>query len=159
MIYINIFTSVLLAVSHPLALYFRLPFATAASAEKENEVKSILQHMEADVLAFRDEVERVYTARCDNQTVTECNENNFNDCSSTFPGQQCMSASELVIGRCGDGINCNGKPTDFSRETYLYLISLFHKTLHFISIMGQAALDSESTSYHCRWANGQSYAY
>ena len=105
MVYNKIFSSVLLAASHPLAFHFNLSFASAASTEKENEVKSILQRMEADVLAFCDEVERVYTARCNNQTVTECTESNFNDCSSTFPSQQCMKTEELVVGRCGDGVN------------------------------------------------------
>lgn len=65
--------------------------------------------MESDTLAFRDELERVYSARCDTKTLTECAESNFNDCSSTFPGQQCMKADELVISTCGDGVSCNGE--------------------------------------------------
>ena len=67
------------------------------------------QRMETDVLAFRDEMERAYSLRCDAATLTECSESNFNDCSSTYPGQQCMQADELVISRCGDGTACNGK--------------------------------------------------
>ena len=84
-------------------------FANAASASKENEVKSILQKMETDVLAYRDEMERVYGARCETNTLTECAFSNFNDCSSVFPGQQCMKADELVFATCGDGKSCNGE--------------------------------------------------
>ena len=77
--------------------------ASAASDEKEDEVKSILQRMEADALEFRDEMERVYAARCETETLTDCAEANYNDCSSTFPSQRCMEADELVISACGDG--------------------------------------------------------
>mmetsp|Transcript_17970 Transcript_17970/g.32529 ORF Transcript_17970/g.32529 Transcript_17970/m.32529 type:complete len:631 (-) Transcript_17970:1364-3256(-) len=85
-----------------------LIFCSASSLDRENEVKLIMQRMEYDVLAFRDEMERAYTARCDTPTLTECSENNFNDCSSTYPNQQCMKADELVVSSCGDGESCNG---------------------------------------------------
>ena len=84
-------------------------YVNAASEEKENEVRDILQKMKSDALAFRDEIERVYSARCDTETLIQCEENNFNDCSSTFPGQVCMQANELVVTACGDGVTCNGK--------------------------------------------------
>jgi len=90
-----------------VATYSHGLFANAANAAKENEVKSILQQMETDVLAFRDEMERVYGARCEVNTLTECADSNFNDCSSVFPDQQCMNADELVIATCGDGKSCN----------------------------------------------------
>ena len=83
--------------------------ANATSLDKEDEVKSILRRMESDVLAFRDELDCVYSARCETKTLTECTKNNFNDCSSTFPNQQCMKADELVISACGDGVSCNGE--------------------------------------------------
>lgn len=82
-------------------------FANAASVDRENEVKSILRRMESDALAFRDEIERVYSVRCETQTLTECFESNYNDCSSTFPNQKCMAVDELVISACGDGKSCN----------------------------------------------------
>ena len=84
-------------------------YVNAASEEKENEVRDILQKMKSDALAFRDEIERVYGARCDTETLSLCDENNFNDCSSTFPKQVCMQANELVVTACGDGVTCNGK--------------------------------------------------
>jgi len=84
-------------------------YVNAASEEKENEVRDILQKMKSDALAFRDEIERVYSARCDTETLIQCEQNNFNDCSSTFPKQVCMQANELVVTACGDGITCNGK--------------------------------------------------
>jgi Mg-chelatase subunit ChlD len=93
-------------------LFFAASWVTSSSAasfEKEQAVKVILQQMESDVLAFRDEMERVYAARCDTSTLTECSRNNFNDCSSTYPNQQCMAADELIISACGDGQSCNGQ--------------------------------------------------
>mmetsp|Transcript_2336 Transcript_2336/g.3623 ORF Transcript_2336/g.3623 Transcript_2336/m.3623 type:complete len:650 (-) Transcript_2336:61-2010(-) len=102
----KLFPSLLLAASS-LLTYSHCYLANAASADKENEVKSILQRMETDVLAFRDEMERVYSARCETKTLTECAETNFNDCSSTFPSQQCAKADELVFSACGDGETCN----------------------------------------------------
>lgn len=99
--------SALLSTASLLASYSRFPFARAASAEKENEVKAILQRMQSDVLAFKDEIERAYEARCEPKTLTDCINANFNDCLSTFPGQQCMEADELVMGTCGDGVTCN----------------------------------------------------
>lgn len=92
-----------------LVAMHRCQFTDAADSDKENEVESILKRMESDVLAFRDEIERVYSARCETQTLTDCAYNNFNDCSSTFPNQQCLKADELIISACGDGITCNGE--------------------------------------------------
>ena len=105
----KVVTPLLLSAASLLAPSSHLPFANAVSAEKENEVKSILQRMESDVLAFRDELERVYSTRCKIETLTECAGSNFNDCSSSFPNQQCMTADELVISTCGDGASCNGE--------------------------------------------------
>jgi len=109
-----------------------MPFANAASADKEREVKSILQRMESDALAFRDEMERVYSARCETKTLTECSQSNYNDCSSTFPNQKCMKADELVISNCGDGESCN---------------ALWDKTLSIVSVpasLATAPLDNPS---------------
>ena len=108
MIY-KLFPSLLLSTASLLVPYYNHSLANAVSADKENEVKSILQRMETDVLAFRDEMERVYSARCETKTLTECAETNFNDCSSTFPSQQCAKADELVFSACGDGETCNGE--------------------------------------------------
>jgi hypothetical protein len=83
--------------------------ANAASTEKESEVESILQKLESDVRAFRDEIERVYGARCETETLTECYKSSFNACDSTFPNQQCLKADEFVMSTCGDGVGCNGE--------------------------------------------------
>lgn len=97
--YLSLSTATLAAAS--------LPVADAASYDKENEVKFVLQRMESDVRDLRDEMERVYSSRCDTATLTQCSRSNYNDCSSTFPNQQCMKADELVISACGDGESCN----------------------------------------------------
>ena len=83
--------------------------ANAAIADKENEVESILNRMVSDALLFRDEIIRAYRLRCETETLTECARNNYNDCSSTFPNQQCMKKEELVVSACGDGESCNGE--------------------------------------------------
>mmetsp|Transcript_33117 Transcript_33117/g.70581 ORF Transcript_33117/g.70581 Transcript_33117/m.70581 type:complete len:759 (+) Transcript_33117:360-2636(+) len=82
--------------------------ADAASLEKENEVKQILKRMESDVLAFRDAMEDLVASRCDAATLAECSRSNYNDCSSTYPGQMCMNAEDLVVPACGiGGSSCN----------------------------------------------------
>ena len=106
----QLFPTWLLSVASTLvATQYYTSFATAASIEKENEVKEILQKMEADVVSLRNEIERVYSKRCETKTLVDCGENNFNDCSSTFPGQVCLKEDELVISECGDGQTCNGE--------------------------------------------------
>ena len=106
----QLFPTWLLSVASTLvATQYYTSFATAASIEKENEVKEIMQKMEADVVSLRNEIERVYSKRCETKTLVDCGENNFNDCSSTFPRQVCLKEDELVISGCGDGQTCNGK--------------------------------------------------
>ncbi len=83
--------------------------ANAASTDKESELESIFQKLESDVRAFRDEIERVYGARCETETLTECYKSNFNVCESTFPNQQCLKADEFIMSTCGDGVGCNGE--------------------------------------------------
>ena len=99
----------LLLIYHTTNHHQIIHYVNAASEEKENEVRDILQKMKSDALAFRDEIERVYSSRCDTETLIQCEQNNFNDCSSTFPKQVCMQANELVVTACGDGVTCNGK--------------------------------------------------
>jgi len=78
-----------------------------ASFEKEQQVKAILTRMEADCLAFRDEIEMAYLQRCSADTLNQCAGGSYNDCESAFPNQICMDPSELVIQQCGDGRSCN----------------------------------------------------
>ena len=100
--------SILLALLVLLASPTQNHLIQAADADKENEVRSILEHMERQVLYFRNEVEYSYNKRCETSTLASCSRNNLNDCTSTFPNQQCMEADELVISACGDGAYCNG---------------------------------------------------
>ena len=83
----------------------RIPFGN--NDDRTNEVEFILKKMESDVLMFRDEMERVYSDRCNTNTLTECARSNFNDCSSSFRNQICMDKDELIISQCGDGEDCN----------------------------------------------------
>jgi len=78
-----------------------------ASFEKEQQVKGILERMNSDVLAFRDEIEAAYSQRCSTDTLNQCARGNYNDCTSAFPNQICMDPSELVMQQCGDGRSCN----------------------------------------------------
>lgn len=104
----------------PFRLHAALPFivattsiitgeclANAATFDKEQEVKTILERMSSDVLAFRDEIEAAYSQRCSTDMLSRCSRGNYNDCSSTFPNQMCMDPSELVMQQCGNGQSCN----------------------------------------------------
>jgi hypothetical protein len=81
----------------------------ATFTDKESEVESIFLKLESDVRAFRDIIEGANGARCEANTLEECNQGNFNDCDSTFPNQVCLKAEELVLPTCGDGASCNGE--------------------------------------------------
>ena len=100
---------VVVAAAVGVPLIHMISPADAASPEKENQIKQILQQMESDVLAFRDAMEGYASSRCDAATLSECSQSNYNDCSSSYPNQVCMKADELVIEACGDGTACNGE--------------------------------------------------
>ena len=126
-------------LSNLIVIQYHAPFATAASIESEN--KEILQRMELDVLSWRNELESVYSKRCETKTLVECGGSNFNDCSSTFPGQVCLKQDELVISECGDGQTCNGKCTSIYIRTQICvafltftLLALWDKTFSTVSI-------------------------
>ena len=82
----------------------------AAIFEKEQQVKAVFEQMEYQVLAFADEIERVYQNRCDIETLDQCGRSNFNDCTSIYPNQMCMDSREMLASSCGSN-GCNGKPS------------------------------------------------
>jgi hypothetical protein len=104
------FPPILLAAA--TVLFFSRPrrFAAAqATLEQQNDVELILERMEDEAKAFRDEIERVYTSRCDSETLNECVKKNYNDCWSKFPNEKCVEPDEFVMSDCGDGYSCNGE--------------------------------------------------
>jgi hypothetical protein len=125
------------------------PSFVIGGSDKENveEVESILNKLKSDVLDFRDEMERVYGARCKTSTLTKCSKNNFNDCSSTFPSQYCIEADELTVDACGDGENCNGTCAHSSlSETFRPQRSL---KISFLSSVGQNGFRRKHISRTC----------
>ena len=168
----------------PFRLFAALPFIViasivgsghhvpAATFDKEQEVKAILERMGSDVLAFRDEIEAAYSQRCSTDTLNQCARGNYNDCSSTFPNQVCMDPSELVMQQCGNGQSCNalwdksittvafpaalaqgegGNPTDHELiETACY-------TLQAEDFMVQKYQDD--TSFWAQWDASPSWSY
>lgn len=80
----------------------------STTIEQENNFQNLLEKMESDVLALRDEIERVYQYRCNLSTLRSCGYNNYNDCTSSYPNEACVSDDEFVIS-CGDGTACKGK--------------------------------------------------
>jgi hypothetical protein len=109
--------------------------ASASGLGKETQFQDILEKMKNDVLLFRDEVERVYSSRCDASTLENCAYNNYNSCSSTFPQQQCMKADELVISACGDGQSCNGELNEYIRLLLLQsaIVEFHQKKLFYVA--------------------------
>ncbi len=103
----RLFSTVLSSLALLLFVSPSRQFATAQTLEqKMDDVESILIKMEDEAKAFRYEMERVYRSRCDSQTLNECFRNNYNDCTSTFPNQQCA----FVMPHCGDTpTSCSGK--------------------------------------------------
>lgn len=83
----------------------------AATLEQEIEFKAVLERMESDVLALRDEIERVYQYRCDLSTLDDCGYNNYNDCSSTYPNEECIVQNDYAL-QCGGGKACTGKTNE-----------------------------------------------
>mmetsp|Transcript_15592 Transcript_15592/g.30897 ORF Transcript_15592/g.30897 Transcript_15592/m.30897 type:complete len:723 (+) Transcript_15592:115-2283(+) len=77
----------------------------SATIEQENNFKNVLEKMESDVLALRDEIERVYQYRCNLSTLNSCGYSNYNDCTSSYPNEACVSEDEFVIN-CGEGMAC-----------------------------------------------------
>jgi Mg-chelatase subunit ChlD len=74
---------------------------SAAQDDKEGQVKCILQRVEKETLKFRDEIERAYGLRCNEETLARCRSSNFNDCKSIFPNRQCMKDVLDCGGDCG----------------------------------------------------------
>ncbi len=81
-------------------------FANAQTREQVDEAEGILLEMEDEVKALRDKLEEVYTKRCDIETYSSCDRNNYNDCSSAFPNQKCT----FIKPQCGDSpTRCDGE--------------------------------------------------
>ena len=81
-------------------------FANALTRDQENEAKGILEKMEEEAMALRDKLEEVYIKRCDIETYSSCDRNNYNDCSSAFPSKKCT----FRMPQCGDSpTRCDGE--------------------------------------------------
>ncbi|KAL3768132.1 hypothetical protein ACHAWU_002690 [Discostella pseudostelligera] len=75
--------------------------------EDIDAVKVIFDHFATVAKDLRDEIELVYKERCDYGTLSDCDRNNYNDCSSEFPNPQCFDEENfnLTSSECECGIN------------------------------------------------------
>ena len=81
-------------------------FANALTRDQVDEAVDILEKMEGEAMALRDELEEVYKKRCDIETYSSCDRNNYNDCSSAFPSKKCT----FPMPQCGDSpTRCDGE--------------------------------------------------
>ena len=93
----------------PTLIVFLLAYAdrhfvlVQADAESEYEARSILRGMEYVAKNIRDEIERVYTMRCNSDTLLNCGSKNYNDCSSEFPNP---TGSNVSTDNCECGCEC-----------------------------------------------------
>ena len=74
-----------------------------ADAGSDDEARSILREMEDVAKNIRDKIERVYTMRCNSDTLLTCGSKNYNDCSSEFPNPE---GSKVSIDKCKCGCEC-----------------------------------------------------
>lgn len=76
--------------------------------EDIDAVKVIFDHFATVAKDLRDEIELVYKERCDYGTLSDCDRNNYNDCSSEFPNPQCFDEENfnLTSSECECGSEC-----------------------------------------------------
>ena len=93
------------------ALLAVLKTTTSAPLSNNADLEGVFLKMEEDVIAFRREVERVYTqARCSSQTLEGCIKGNYDDCFSEFPNPTCPS-KEVSFAQI-DECSTSNKETD-----------------------------------------------
>jgi von Willebrand factor type A domain len=73
----------------------------------EAEFEALVARMENDVISFAREVESQYQNRCNEISLQECSQGNYDECSSLLPNQICPGGEDLNNARCGDGISCS----------------------------------------------------
>ena len=66
----------------------------------ESELNAMLSKIEDDVLEFATEMEALYNERCSVKTRDECAKSNYEECSTLFPDQTCISGSILERPEC-----------------------------------------------------------
>ena len=76
---------------------------SAATLEQIEAVETLLEEMEEKVIAFGVELENAFEKRCQTDTYDTCLYNNYYDCSSKYPNQECIKADKFNASNCGDG--------------------------------------------------------
>lgn len=80
------------------------PLARSAFFD-ETKFNQVAEKMKQDALDLAAEVERLYAARCDPATYTLCEGNNYNECSSQYPNQECLGSSFARSDCTGDVVD------------------------------------------------------
>ena len=73
-----------------------------------NEVKyrQVVEKLESDAIEFAREVELAHLFRCDERTLGDCFQNNYDDCLSVHDNQVCPVGANFAIPTCGT--ECSG---------------------------------------------------
>jgi len=77
------------------------------TAGGEAEFLKLVSDVEADTLEMAREVELLYKQRCSDVTLNDCYKNNYEECMSRFPNQECPAGEQLADTICGDGTECS----------------------------------------------------
>ena len=92
-----------------LVSFFHHNHVSAATLEQIEAAETILEEMEEKVKNFTIELEKAYEKRCQTDTYDRCLNNNYYDCLSKFPNQECIkdkfNTSDCEVG----GSSCNGE--------------------------------------------------
>ncbi len=85
-------------------LIFLLSWVTSVFGQNTARFDQVTAKMESMVLAYRDEIERLYLDRC--ASLATCQAENYDECKSALPNPTCSASSNFWTKTCGEG--CTG---------------------------------------------------
>lgn len=85
-----------------LAIFAKLAYAGP------DELSSLVNKVEDDVLELVAEIEQLYQQRCDADGLQQCLRGNYDDCISEYPNQVCPATLQMAVPACGQAGICSG---------------------------------------------------
>jgi len=87
----------------------------AQTSFDDSRFQQVVEKLEADAFELRDQVESLYTKRCD--SLSTCQQANYDDCYTSFPNPTCPAGLDYHIEACGATMTCSGE-YDFSVSSF-----------------------------------------